>query len=113
MAARLMMYYPGKVTCDDDTFQCCRLPATNFDVLVTKRMKGLINIGIIREFIEASEEDSSFANSVPHFEYPILGIHVINSVFCKVLTNLHVQLKFMILIDQFDSLLCPRYRVYQ
>jgi adenylate cyclase 10 len=74
MAARLMMHYPDKVTCDDSTFQTCRLPAQNFDVLVTKRMKGLRNVGIIREFTEQVEDDSAALNSVPHFGYPFLGM---------------------------------------
>ena len=52
MAARLMMHYPDKVTCDDNTFQSSRLPASNFETLATKRMKGLRNVGLIREYIE-------------------------------------------------------------
>ncbi|KAL5008851.1 hypothetical protein ScPMuIL_014432 [Solemya velum] len=74
MAARLMMHYPEKVTCDDITFQLCRLPATNFDVLVTKRMKGLRNVGIIREFcVHEVTDGSAVLDSIPHFKYPILG----------------------------------------
>ena len=73
MAARLMMHYPDKVTCDDNTFQLSRLPPHNFDVLITKRMKGLRNVGIIREFIE-SDTLIGGVNSVPYFQYPLLGI---------------------------------------
>ncbi|CAG2250808.1 unnamed protein product [Mytilus edulis] len=71
-AARLMMHYQDKVTCDDRTFQLSRLPANNFDVLITKRMKGLRNVGIIREFKESAELGVG-VNSVPYFHYPLLG----------------------------------------
>ncbi|CAC5390739.1 unnamed protein product [Mytilus coruscus] len=71
-AARLMMHYPDKVACDDRTFQLSRLPAHNFDVLITKRMKGLRNVGIIREFKESAELGVS-VNSIPYFQYPLLG----------------------------------------
>ena len=73
MAARLMMHYPDKVTCDDNTFQLSRLPPNNFEVLITKRMKGLRNVGIIREFIECADTLNIGVNSVPYFHYPLLG----------------------------------------
>lgn len=72
MAARLMMHYPDKVTCDNNTYQLSRLPPHSFNVLVTKRMKGLKNIGIIREFVESGDLALG-VNSVPYFQYPILG----------------------------------------
>ena len=72
MAARFMMHYPNKVTCDDETYMLSRLPAPNFDVLVTKRMKGLRNVGIIREYTEADNEKSNIQRVV-HFEFPLLG----------------------------------------
>lgn len=74
MAARLMMHYPDKVTCDDNTFQLSRLQAHSFHVLATKRMKGLRNIGLIREYIERNAESSVNLNSVVRFQYPLLGI---------------------------------------
>ena len=50
MAARLMMYYPGKVTCDSETFHHSKLHKGNFVPLELKEMKGLQNVGTIREF---------------------------------------------------------------
>jgi adenylate cyclase 10 len=79
MAARLMMHYPDKITCDTDTYQTCRLPPSFFEVLMTKRMKGLRNIGVIRQFIGYSKDEKMVAKSVMHTDYPILG---------KILTNL-------------------------
>jgi len=52
MAARLMMYYPGMVTCDNETFHHSKLHRTNFTVLELKQMKGLQNIGTIRAYNE-------------------------------------------------------------
>lgn len=75
MAARLMMHYPDKVTCDDNTFQLSRLVPHHFDVLITKRMKGLRNVGIIREYIEKSDTFDVGDHSVPYFHYPLLGKH--------------------------------------
>ncbi|KAK3591572.1 hypothetical protein CHS0354_041619 [Potamilus streckersoni] len=73
MAARLMMHYPDKVTCDDSIFQASRLPLTNFDILITKQMKGLRDVGVIREFIEHFEQAARIPKSIPNFLYPILG----------------------------------------
>ena len=73
MAARLMMHYPAKVTCDAETFQTARLPPAHFEVLVTKKMKGLTNVGIIREFLEQTKEDTMNAKSIKHSDYPLLG----------------------------------------
>ena len=68
-----MMHYPNKVSCDNETFQNCRLPKSNFEVLVTKQMKGLTNVGIIREFLEQSKEDTMTPKSIAHSDYPLLG----------------------------------------
>ncbi|XP_071081249.1 adenylate cyclase type 10-like [Haliotis cracherodii] len=90
MAARLMMQYPNKVTCDDDTFQSCRLPPENFVVLVTKRMKGLQNIGLIREFSlpDVNKDSSGIENSLPYFEYPLLGRNEEKNMFLGEIHNL-------------------------
>ena len=68
-----MMHYPGKITCDTDTHQTCRLPPTFFEVLITKRMKGLRNVGVIREFIGSSKDENRVAKSITHSDYPMLG----------------------------------------
>ena len=52
MAARLMMHYPGIVSCDKDTHYHAKLPAGDFRVLEMKQMKGLVAVGTIREYIE-------------------------------------------------------------
>ena len=55
MAARLMMHYPGKVSCDPETFHHSKLPRHYFHELPQKEMKGVRNPGIIHEFIERDE----------------------------------------------------------
>ncbi|XP_055956861.1 adenylate cyclase type 10 [Patella vulgata] len=72
MAARLMMHYHDKVTCDDDTFTLSRLSVSNFDILTTKRMKGLRHVGTIREFKFHENEETGLENTLPYFDYPIL-----------------------------------------
>ena len=52
MAARLMMHYPEKITCDNETFHHSNIHKTNFQTLELKAMKGLQNVGTIREFTE-------------------------------------------------------------
>lgn len=51
MAARLMMYYPGMITCDNETFHHAKLPKDNFVTLGIKQMKGLTQVGTIRQFL--------------------------------------------------------------
>lgn len=88
MAARLMTHYPDKVTCDDNTFQFSRLQTSCFQILVTKRMKGLRNIGQIREYTEADTDASKNLNSVVRFQYPLLGRVYENNIFYKELCYL-------------------------
>ncbi|KAL4238402.1 Adenylate cyclase type 10 [Mactra antiquata] len=87
MAARLMMHYPDKVTCDTDTYQACRLPLTFFDILVTKRMKGLNNIGVIRQFIGFSKDEKIEAKCIKHSVYPTLGRQYEDSLIREQLKN--------------------------
>ena len=55
MAARLMMHYPDKVTCDNETFHHSKLSKGYFHPVETKEMKGLSNVGTIREYKPTSE----------------------------------------------------------
>ena len=58
MAARLMMYYPDKVTCDSETYHHSKIGKGNFIHLELKEMKGLSNVGIIRQFQPCSKYQS-------------------------------------------------------
>lgn len=68
-----MVHYPNKVTCGERTFQQSRLPAINFRVLGAKRMKGLQNVGVIREYVESSETSTQAVAKIPVFQFPLLG----------------------------------------
>ena len=50
MGARLMMHYRGKVICDNTTFYYSKLNETYFIVQEPKEMKGLQQIGTVREY---------------------------------------------------------------
>lgn len=53
-AARLMVAYPNKVTCDRDTFLNSKLEARNFLLQEAKTLKGITNAGPVYEFKEQS-----------------------------------------------------------
>lgn len=50
MGARLMMHYRGKVICDNTTFYYSKLNETYFIVQEVKEMKGLQQVGTVREY---------------------------------------------------------------
>lgn len=50
MGARLMMHYRGKVICDNTTFYYSKLNETFFIVQEAKEMKGLQQVGTVREY---------------------------------------------------------------
>lgn len=50
-AARLMMNYPNKVSCDNDTFEASQLNVKYFNVLPKKVLKGIQNVGVVYEYL--------------------------------------------------------------
>ena len=52
-AARLMCYYPGKVTCDQDTLYHSKLPVHHFSLMEAKVLKGISNVGNIYEYLSS------------------------------------------------------------
>lgn len=69
-AARLMVYYPGRLTCDQDTAYFSKLPIDNFKLMEAKELKGIKDVGKIYEFVNADTNDD---NAIPFFQYPLLG----------------------------------------
>ena len=55
MAARLMMHYPNKVSCDSETYHHCKQPRAYFHELPLREMKGVSDAGAIHEYIERDE----------------------------------------------------------
>ncbi|XP_071485807.1 adenylate cyclase type 10-like [Diadema antillarum] len=76
MAARLMMHYPNKVSCDSETFHHSKQPRAFFNELPLREMKGVSDAGVLHEYIEREDRrlSSGFnALTVPEYEYPLLG----------------------------------------
>lgn len=51
-AARIMIAYPGKVTCDRDTFLFSNLASSFFTLQEQKALKGIESVGPIYEFTQ-------------------------------------------------------------
>ncbi|XP_045694582.1 adenylate cyclase type 10 [Phyllostomus hastatus] len=56
IAARMMMYYPGIVTCDSVTYNCSDLPAYFFKELPKKVMKGVADPGPVYQCLGLNEK---------------------------------------------------------
>ncbi|KAK4883887.1 hypothetical protein RN001_000158 [Aquatica leii] len=68
-AARLMIAYPGKVTCDRETFLHSKLDAKNFILQEAKPLKGIKNAGPIYEF----KEQVGIQGQIVINPFPLLG----------------------------------------
>lgn len=56
LAARMMMHYPGLVSCDQETYQDSKLPAYLFSELPPTEMKGVANPGTLYQYLGSKEE---------------------------------------------------------
>uniref|UniRef100_A0A452IIZ4 Guanylate cyclase domain-containing protein n=1 Tax=Gopherus agassizii TaxID=38772 RepID=A0A452IIZ4_9SAUR len=56
LAARMMMYYPGLVSCDAVTYANSRLPHYFFEELPQAEMKGVVNPGVVYHYLGISEK---------------------------------------------------------
>ncbi|XP_053882125.1 adenylate cyclase type 10-like [Malaclemys terrapin pileata] len=56
LAARMMMYYPGLVSCDAVTYANSRLPHYFFEELPRTEMKGVVNPGVVYHYLGISEK---------------------------------------------------------
>lgn len=70
-AARLMCYYPSRVTCDQDTAYHSKLASSNFELQEYKELKGIANPGKIFEFVNSETQED---NSVTTFAYPMYAL---------------------------------------
>ncbi|XP_023310586.1 adenylate cyclase type 10-like [Anoplophora glabripennis] len=69
-AARLMVAYPNKVTCDRETFLYSKLEARNFILQEFKPLKGIVHPGPIYEFKEVERANELGFSFSP---FPLLG----------------------------------------
>ncbi|XP_065410647.1 adenylate cyclase type 10-like [Chrysemys picta bellii] len=56
LTARMMMYYPGLVSCDAVTYANSRLPHYFFEELPWTEMKGVVNPGVVYHYLGISEK---------------------------------------------------------
>ncbi|CAG9762742.1 unnamed protein product [Ceutorhynchus assimilis] len=68
-AARLMVAYPNRVTCDRETFLHSKLEARNFILQEYKPLKGIVNPGPIYQFKEVEIKEEALTLS----SRPLLG----------------------------------------
>ncbi|XP_030066753.1 adenylate cyclase type 10-like [Microcaecilia unicolor] len=76
LAARLMMYYPGIVSCDEETYRDSKLPPYFFNELPEKVMKGVANPGTIYQYLGNKEKTTigkSYLSTERNPNYPLLG----------------------------------------
>nr|XP_060630310.1 adenylate cyclase type 10 [Anolis sagrei ordinatus] len=76
LAARMMMYYPGIVTCDAITYAKSKLPPHFFEELPLIEMKGVVNPGTVYHFLGVSEKAmiyKAYLTKERSEYYPLLG----------------------------------------
>ncbi|XP_064420120.1 adenylate cyclase type 10 [Latimeria chalumnae] len=76
MAARLMMHYPGVVSCDVDTFRQSQLSSHCFSELPKQSMKGVQNPGPIYQYLGKNREKKLVKPQLSverEDDYPLLG----------------------------------------
>ncbi|XP_054826105.1 adenylate cyclase type 10-like [Eublepharis macularius] len=76
LAARIMMYYPGLVTCDETTYLESKLPFYFFQEVPVTEMKGILNPGTIYRFLGITEKTligTAYLTKQRSQDYPLLG----------------------------------------
>ncbi|XP_043860540.1 LOW QUALITY PROTEIN: adenylate cyclase type 10 [Dromiciops gliroides] len=76
IAARMMMYYPGIVTCDAVTYSNCSFPSYFFKELPKQHMKGVAEPGPVYQCLGLNEKVMFGMSSLScnrHEDYPLLG----------------------------------------
>ncbi|KAM4626854.1 adenylate cyclase type 10 [Discoglossus pictus] len=76
LAARLMMHYPGLVSCDEVTYHGSKLPDYYFDKLPRKEMKGVQSPGTIYQYLGSKDKitiGKAHMTTERNENYPLLG----------------------------------------
>ncbi|XP_078408404.1 adenylate cyclase type 10-like [Cetorhinus maximus] len=75
LAARLMMTYPGVVSCDEETHYHAKMPSSYFIELPKRNMKGVANPGTIYQYLSKKHQKilGKPRISVETEDYPLLG----------------------------------------
>ncbi|PSN36387.1 hypothetical protein C0J52_14455 [Blattella germanica] len=85
--ARLMVAYPGKVTCDREVFLHSKLDSLHFVLQEPKALKGLQNVGPIYEYKEKPVAQGVSSVS----KYPLLGREMELQLFYQMLESLSLR----------------------
>ncbi|XP_067388626.1 adenylate cyclase type 10 [Emydura macquarii macquarii] len=76
LAARMMMYYPGLVSCDAVTYSNSRLSPYFFEELPHIEMKGVVNPGLVYHYLGITEKTmigKAYLTKERSEYYPLLG----------------------------------------
>ncbi|XP_026537629.1 adenylate cyclase type 10 [Notechis scutatus] len=76
LAARMMMFYPGLVSCDALTYSKSKLPHYFFEELPLVEMKGVVNPGTVYQFLGITEKAmiyKAYLTKERSELYPLLG----------------------------------------
>uniref|UniRef100_UPI00398F2D34 adenylate cyclase type 10-like n=1 Tax=Pristiophorus japonicus TaxID=55135 RepID=UPI00398F2D34 len=88
LAARLMMTYPGMVSCDDETHYHAKMPASYFIELPKRTMKGVANPGTIYQYLSKKHQKILGKPRISvekEDDYPLLGREKEMKIFQKAL----------------------------
>ncbi|XP_043550433.1 adenylate cyclase type 10-like [Chiloscyllium plagiosum] len=88
LAARLMMHYPGVVSCDEETHYHAKMPASYFIELPKRSMKGVANPGTIYQYLSKKHQKILGKPRITvekEEDYPLLGRDKEMKIFQKAL----------------------------
>ncbi|KAL8183583.1 UNVERIFIED_CONTAM: hypothetical protein K2H54_046402, partial [Gekko kuhli] len=100
LAARMMMCYPGLVTCDEVIYLESKLPYYFFQELPVTEMKGIRNPGTIYKYLvtERTMIGKAYLTKQRYEEYPLLGRKRETDLFEATLENFKVFKKSHIML---------------
>ncbi|XP_069791459.1 adenylate cyclase type 10-like isoform X2 [Narcine bancroftii] len=90
LAARLMMTYPGVVSCDEETHYHTKMPSSYFMELPKRAMKGVANPGTIYQYLSKKHQKilgKPLISVEKEDDYPLLGREKEMRIFHKALRN--------------------------
>ncbi|XP_062908670.1 adenylate cyclase type 10-like [Mobula hypostoma] len=109
LAARLMMTYPGVVSCDEETHYHAKLPSSYFIELPKQAMKGVANPGTVYQYLSKKHQKILGKPRISvekDDDYPLLGREKEMKIF-------HKALKIFISTKDKESLDCCQVIMYE
>ncbi|XP_072903507.1 adenylate cyclase type 10-like [Hemitrygon akajei] len=109
IAARLMMTYPGVVSCDEETHYHAKMPSSYFIELPKRAMKGVANPGTVYQYLSKKHQKILGKPRISvekEDDYPLLGREKEMKIF-------HKALKKFISAKDKESLNCCQVIMYE